>query len=49
MEEHLIVRFVRDRSGGFERLQANGGFYISPFYKDAKDYELRRARNWFQR
>jgi len=49
LEEYLIVRFVHDRSGDFERLQANDGFYISPFYKDAKDYELRGARNWFQR
>lgn len=49
VEEYLIVRFVHDRSGDFERLQASDGFYISPFYKDAKDYELRRARNWFQR
>jgi len=49
VEEYLIVRFVHDRSGDFERLQASDGFYISPFYKDAKDYELGRARNWFQR
>ena len=49
MGEYLIARFVHDRSGDFERLQANDCFYISPFYKDAKDYELRRARNWFQR
>jgi hypothetical protein len=49
MEEYVIDRFVHDLTRDFERLQANDGFYISPFYKDAKDYELRRARNWFQR
>jgi hypothetical protein len=41
MGEYLIVRFVDHRSGDFEKLQANVGFYVSPIYKDAKDYELR--------